>query len=365
MSKQNVTTIRQPYKALPPTHTPFAKAVVDTPVSVEVLLDIVRRPRFADSEGELYVIEKYIKTLPGIQMDTFGNFWLLLSQADGTEPTTLFSAHCDTVHKAKATGTYKLNLRDTLLTVKDGGVLGADDGTGIWIMLNLIKAKVPGLYIFHREEEIGGNGSDFIAKNYARILDKYDRAIAFDRKGTTDIITHQGGERCCSDAFAEAFANQLNETPGFKFAGDDTGSFTDTKNYTKLIPECTNLAIGYYDQHTLHETQDLSFATRLVNRLIAVDWNDLPTVRDKTVVEDSWADWANYKWSGSAKGYDNNTYTPAAKREISAETEDLECMCDLLLDYPAEAAQILRDLGYDSYDLENAISNYKGPEYHA
>ena len=361
MSKQTVTTttgIRQPYvKYVPLPEPAFAKETVSTPVSVEVLFDILRRPRFADSDGELYVIENYIKTLPGIQSDPFGNFWLLIQTTDGADATTLFSSHLDTVHKAKATETYKLNIRDTMLTVKDGGVLGADDGTGIWLMLNLIKAKVPGLYIFHREEEIGGNGSTFIAKNYTKILEKYNRAIAFDRKGLKDIITHQGGERCCSDEFASAFADQLNLTEGFHFAGDDTGSFTDTKNYTLLIPECTNLAVGYYDQHTMHETQDLSFATRLANRLIAVDWESLPTVRDKTIVEDQWANWADdYKTNWSSK------YSNTDKQEKSAENDNLLLMGDLVMDYPEEVAQILIDLGYDSYDLENAISNYRAPE---
>ena len=348
MSKQTVSTIRPSHK-IAPSHVAFATTTVHTPVTVEVLYDIVRRPRFADSEGELYVIENYIKTLPGVLMDEFGNYWLNIPKADGTDATTLFSSHLDTVHKAKATGTYELNIRDTMLTVKDGGVLGADDGTGIWLMLNLIKAKVPGLYIFHREEEIGGNGSTFIAENYTKILEKYNRAIAFDRKGLKDIITHQGGERCCSDEFASAFAAQLNLTEGFHFAGDDTGSFTDTKNYTLLIPECTNLAVGYYDQHTMHETQDLSFATRLANRLIAVDWESLPTVRDKTIVEDQWADWSS-------------KYSNTDKQEKSAENDNLLLMGDLVMDYPEEVAQILIDLGYDAYDLENAISNYRAPE---
>lgn len=360
MSKQTVTNIRQPYKALPPEHAAFAKGTVSTPVPTEILLDILRRPRFADSTGELYVIETYIKTLPGVQMDSFGNFWLAIAQADGSEATTLFSAHTDTVHKAKATGTYKLAARDGMLSVKGGGVLGADDGTGIWILLNLIAAKVPGLYIFHREEEIGGNGSTFIAQHYTHILEKYHRAVAFDRKGTRDIITHQGGERCCSDAFAAAFAEQLNaplgigakgETEGFAFRGDDGGSFTDTKNYTRLIPECTNLAVGYYDQHTMHETQDLSFATRLVNRLIAVDWEALPTERDKTVVEDLWADWSGYhtsRWINDSP----------ANREIDAMDPDMINMIDMIAEHPAAVAALLEQLGYDAYELERAICSY-------
>ena len=335
-----------------PTVTAFASTVVDTPISTDVLLDIVCRPRFADSQGELYVIETYIKPLPGVQVDLFGNYWLVIDRPNGSSATTLFSCHTDSVHHKKAVDTYKLAVKDNILSVAGGGVLGADDGTGIWIMLNMISERVPGLYIFHREEEIGGNGSTYIADNHALILEKYHRAVAFDRKGLSDIITHQGGERCCSDAFAEAFAEQLNETPGFKFAGDDTGSFTDTKNYTALIPECCNLSTGYYSQHSQSECQDMSFVTRLVNRLIAIDWEALPTVRDKTIVEDLWADWDN-RWSNS---YYSKGSLPH-KQEKSAEAEDLEAMCDLIMDYPMEIARAWKDRGYDAHELEHLITN--------
>jgi len=358
MSKQNVTSIKptKPFVYERPIQTAFAKDLAKTPVSTEILLDILRRPRFADSEGELYVIEKYIKTLPGVLQDKFGNFWLEILQADGSAPTTLFSAHTDTVHKAKATGTYTLAAAGGMLSVKGGGVLGADDGTGIWIMLNLIEAKVPGLYIFHREEEIGGNGSSHIAAQHAEVLDKYNRAIAFDRKGTRDIITHQGGERCCSDAFAEAFAEQLNLGTGFQFRGDDTGSFTDTKNYTSLISECTNLAVGYYDQHTTHETQDLTFVTRLVQRMVAIDWEALPTERDKTVVEDQWSLWDSYRTGG---GYNalrpNSRWLDNACDEISAEARELADMVDIVKSNPDEIAKLLQELGFDAYELEQNL----------
>lgn len=356
MSKQKVTNINKRHTFQQPAHSAFAKSLVPTPIGTATLLDILCRPRFADSEGELYVIEKYIKTLPGITSDKFGNFWLSVPKADGTQATTLFSAHTDTVHKAKATGTYKLAAAEGMLSVKDGGVLGADDGTGIWIMLNLIKAKVPGMYIFHREEEIGGNGSSFIATYHAGILEKFDRAIAFDRKGTTDIITHQGGERCCSDAFAAAFAKELNVEPGFKFAADDGGSFTDTKNYTRLIPECTNLAVGYYDQHTTHETQDLAFVTRLVSRMIAIDFESLPSERDKTVVEDMWSNWGN--WDSYSSGSSRSRWE-ADKRDVDVVSRELQDMIDLVIEYPNAAAKLLQDMGFDTYELERNIIDYE------
>lgn len=310
-----------------------------TPVSIEVLFDILRRPRFSGTAGESYVIEKYLAPLPGVQVDEYGNYYLIVTNTSPDDPvTTMFSSHTDTVHKMTATDTYKLSLKTGWLSRAGGGVLGADCGTGIWIMLNLIQAGVPGFYVFHRDEEIGGKGSSFFAEEFTALLSTMEHCIAFDRKGETDIITHQSGTRCCSEEFAEAFAGMLNLGTEFRFKGDDTGSFTDSANYTHLIPECTNLAIGYYDQHTQEECQDLTFVTHLVNKLISLDFSQLPSLRDPKVVEDKWANF-NYM--------DDYYRLPKRPGTSSKMTQ----MITAIEDYPGEVADILMTLGYTPEDL--------------
>lgn len=153
--------------------------------------------------------------------------------------------------------------------------LGADDGVGIWLMLRMISAGVEGLYIFHADEEIGGGGSRHIADETPQLLDGIVRAVAFDRKGTRSVITHQGIGRCCSDKFGQA----LGEALGMGYTIDDTGVFTDTANYTHLVPECTNVSSGYYREHTLHEHLDVTHATALANALTKVQWGELPVER--------------------------------------------------------------------------------------
>lgn len=324
----------------------FAKTLEKTPVSTEVLLDILRRPRFSGSEGELYVVNTYLRVLPGAMFDGYGNILVTVGEEP---PTTMFSSHTDTVHKAKATGTYKLAGKNGWLTVKGGGVLGADCGTGIWIMLNLIAAKVPGLYVFHRDEEIGGGGSSFIAKHHPGLMEGIKHCIAFDRKATSHVITHQGGSRCCSDAFAEAFAGQLNGLiPGAEFEGNDGGSFTDSANYTHLIPECTNLSVGYYDQHTQQECQDLPFATRLVNALIRVDYTALPAERDPNAVEeDDWNWYRNYRGDSATDTFSVNSLSRAG--------DPFMRMVDMISEYPSEIADMLEQLGYDADTLEAVL----------
>lgn len=344
-----------------PTH---AEKSVQTPVPVEVLLDILRRPRFSGSVGEDYVIDKYLLTLPGVQEDGYGNIWLTVLDADDELPRTMFSSHTDTVHKAKATDTYKLSLNKCWLSVAGSGVLGADCGTGIWIMLNMIKAKVPGYYVFHRDEEIGGKGSSYIATHLSTLLEgRIDHCIAFDRKGVTDVITHQGFSRCCSDTFAQAFAQQLNMGTGMAFAPDDSGTFTDSANYTHLIPECTNLAIGYYDQHTQQECQDLSFVTALVMKLINIDYTQLPVERDPAVEEElDDSHWGNYfgKRYGSYDYLDDldDLDNPLAKTPKGQSLpHSFEKMSNLVETYPGACADILEQMGFDLDGLATELEN--------
>ena len=347
----------------------FAETAIKTPVSVEVLFDILRRPRFAGTAGEQYVIDTYIATLPGVIEDEFGNFWVTVTKPDGSTPTSVFSSHTDTVHKAKATEQYKLSIKKAWVEVKGGGVLGADCGTGIWLMLNMIKAQVPGIYLFHREEEIGGGGSSFIANGpLGKVFTTLgiQRCIAFDRKDVNHVITHQGGTRCCSDTFAQALADALNAGSGMTFDLNDGGSFTDSANYTDLIGECTNLSVGYYDQHTQSECQDLSFATRLVVQLTKVDWEGLPTARapgEEDPDDNLWKNWASAYRAPSAAVYDkyNDYYDADRDSPIRQAREaglisparhlkhDFDAMSELIAAYPDEVADLIEQLGYD-YD---------------
>lgn len=225
--------------------------------------------------------------------------------ADGKASTTLFSCHIDTVDDMASSsssavvpidkgGSAQEKLRvktlnydpikgiiglDNSSTV--GTCLGADDGVGVWIMLNMIKAKVPGGYIFHTGEECGGIGSRAVLSANLQLLKKYEVAVAFDRPRCNEVITHQGGSECASDKFARALCAQLN-THGFDYKPSNGGTFTDTKVYRGVIAECTNLGVGYVSQHGRNETLDYGHAFALMEAACKLDWNSLPVDRDPT-----------------------------------------------------------------------------------
>lgn len=218
---------------------------------------------------------------------------LVLEVGEGSR--TLFSSHLDTVHRTDGRQILRFDEETQIFSVpvKGGEVLGADDGAGIWLMLEMIDAKVPGVFVCHYGEEKGGIGSSGMAEEYPEFLKQFDRAVAFDRRGSSSVITHQGWGRCCSDNFAEALCDALNNTGVVMYQPDNTGVFTDTANYTALIPECTNLSCGYLNEHTAMETLDFGFLKDMREALIKVDWESLPVEREAKQETYSWAVSAN------------------------------------------------------------------------
>lgn len=191
---------------------------------------------------------------------------------------TLFTSHLDSVHRSEG---YNMMECDGKWLRAKGDVLGADDAAGVAVMAYMIEQKVPGYYIFFRQEECGGIGSKWLADNMPDLLREFKRAVAFDRAGYNEVITHQAGERCCSDEFALALSKQLtNDDMTLAYAPSDGGVYTDTAEFTYLIPECTNLSIGYFAQHSNKECLDVDFLELLADQLVRVKWEDLPTELD-------------------------------------------------------------------------------------
>ena len=217
----------------------------------------------------------------GAWLDVAGN--LHVDNRTHSGHKTLFVAHVDTVHRK--TGANKIRKTKTVWYA-DGAALGADDGVGCALLMHLLHAGVPGYYVFTQAEEVGGIGAKHLAHNYPQLLAEFDRAIAFDRRGTDSVISHQGWGRCCSDMFAQGLADALNNTEdSFMYSPDDTGVYTDTAEFVDIIPECTNISCGYDHEHSDREQLDIVHFDRLAAAVLEIDWDGLPTERDPSIVE--------------------------------------------------------------------------------
>jgi hypothetical protein len=217
---------------------------------------------------------------------------------------TLFIAHVDTVHKE--TGANKI--RKTASTwYADGAALGADDGAGVALLMHMMHHNIHGYYIFSQGEECGGIGAKHLEKNHADLLKQFDRAIAFDRRGTDSIISHQGWGRCASDTFCQALADELNlHDENLMYTPDDTGVYTDTAEFVDIIPECTNISVGYDHEHSQQECLNIHHYELLSQAVLAVQWDKLPTDRDPTVPEYKQTKYDTAWWS-SYGVYDDAT----------------------------------------------------------
>ncbi len=266
---------------------------------INKLLSMLTYKRPHGSETEQEFIDQFIMPLAGhanVQThycDTAGNIYV----STDTTSNTLFTAHVDTVHNkdGRQVVTCDRNINIAYLGDETSNCLGADDTAGMWLMLEMIDAGVPGTYVFFRGEERGGIGSRHAAQHNAEFFAGFDRAVAFDRRGTGDVITHQAGGRCCSDVFADALANQLT-AHNVTYAPCSGGVFTDTANLTGLIGECTNLSCGYDSEHSAHESLDVEHLLHMLDALINVNWEYLPTARKPGDVDP--ADYS-YNYGGS------------------------------------------------------------------
>jgi hypothetical protein len=251
------------------------------------------RPAFTRWDNKF--VMRFIKPL-GVRFDGCGNAILDIGNKP---PTIIWSSHTDTVHS-------DMGLQDVTLTDKNilklhkkskSNCLGADDTVGVWLMMEMIRNQIPGRYIFHRSEERGCVGSNWILKNTPELLDGIRAAIAFDRRGTSDIIHTQRNSRCASYKFCESFAKELNKS-GLKFSSA-YGVYTDTAVYMEKIPECSNISVGYEGQHGSHESTDLNFALDLRDVLLNLDMTKVDIDRDPTVKYQT----NHYHGGGNYQGY--------------------------------------------------------------
>lgn len=265
----------------------------------------------------------------------------------------LFSSHTDTVHDRD--GSNEIRMDDfghitawrKYLDCDENGtqekikrdVLGADDAAGIYIMLRMIEESIPGTYVFHADEEIGCVGSRKLA-DIPYSIDGYDleedftHAIAFDRKGTNHLIWKQISERMCSDECVDELMDRLNLGTILDYRSVE-GMVTDTAMYGDLVPECINLSVGYYNEHTDEEYLDFVHVENLIEVILSPErdvFHKLPAVR---------VPWLDQEAIDIQKEYD------------IVRPETIAHLCHT---HPDAIAHLLETFGYDYPELFSVLN---------
>jgi len=245
----------------------------------QFLFNTLAWKRGSSSKGEDLYVEKclipYLSFLAKKQnaevlQDDFGNLFVQV----GEHNSILFTAHTDTVeHADVGRNILEIDRKNTTVSVKGGGILGADDGGGLYILTEMIKQGVRGTYAFFREEEWGGLGSKYYVDNFKDEASSFNLVVSFDRKGTDDVIISQ----CYEQTASETLVEELEESLMFNFTlGDRDGIFTDSYSFIDVVPECTNISIGYEDAHSKKENLNYGFLKTLAKMCCwSVQWENL------------------------------------------------------------------------------------------
>jgi hypothetical protein len=238
--------------------------------------------------------DEVLEFLPDLKKDQVGNYYKIIGEG---KQKTMFTCHLDTADRdQKVTRLFECNGRvveegysfrliktgtgDEHIYTDGASILGADDKAGTAVMLYMMSHNVPGIYYFFIGEERGGIGSNALSAIYDKVdfLSEVKHCVSFDRRRTTSVITHQLGRQCCSNEFGQALCDEYNKN-GLDLSLDTTGVYTDSASLMEDIAECTNISVGYYNEHRGNEMLNISHLIRLAEASVKVNWNELPVKR--------------------------------------------------------------------------------------
>ena len=147
-------------------------------------------------------------------------------------------AHLDTVHRFEPKlETIYYDQEKHVMWSPNG--IGGDDRCGVFIILNIIMSGLKPHILFTWDEEIGGHGAKFAAKN---MNPDVDFLIQFDRRGSKQSVYY---DLDCPDF--EAYINSF----GFE---TNYGTYTDICEIAPIWGcAAVNLSAGYDNEHTSSE----------------------------------------------------------------------------------------------------------------
>ena len=220
-----------------------------------------------------------LKYLPEeLVRDNYGNYYLIIEGDD----TTMFTSHLDTadsVQKKVKHVFYTDDNGDEFVRTDGTSILGADDKSGVTIMLYMISKAIPGIYYFFVGEECGMVGSgklkrEIMGNSFRNLphLENVNKCVSFDRRYYNSIITRQLGKTSCSDDFADYLISEYDKN-NMNMVKDDRGIYTDSAAFIDIFDNCTNISVGYSNEHTASEKQNLTFLEKIAKASCNVNWS--------------------------------------------------------------------------------------------
>jgi len=235
--------------------------------------------------GKESTLEKYLPS--GYRKDDIGNYYYRIGNP--TESKTLFTTHLDTYSKDYEKVNHVIDDKDPyIIRTDETTILGGDNKLGCCILISMIKDNIPGTYYFFIGEEpilsggLYGSSEALESENLRsfNFFKQFDRCIAFDRKGYGSIVVRQMGRMCCSPEFAKEIAKEF-DIKGIKWDSEKGfGYYTDTAVFMDVIPECTNISAGGFNEHFKTEWVNLNYTYNVYLAAKELDWESLPVKRE-------------------------------------------------------------------------------------
>jgi hypothetical protein len=224
------------------------------------------------------LLEKYLPS--GFKRDKVGNYFYQIGSSE-----TLFTTHLDTYSRNYEKVNHVIDESDPFVIRTDGTtILGGDNKLGCSILIGMIQNNIPGTYFFFLGEEpiISGGvwGSTLALKSDPDFFKSFKRCIAFDRRGFGSVVIRQMGRMSSSEDFVNSVAGEL--TKFGKIVHDKDGKYgyyTDTAVFMDVIPECSNISAGGFNEHHKDEWVDLNYTYSVYQTALQIDWESLPVKR--------------------------------------------------------------------------------------
>lgn len=225
---------------------------------------LAERPPGKEQEA-ISLILNYCKNIQNLtyKLDSENNLFIT-KNTNNQKYVSCIIAHMDSIITHKG---------ERLISIRNGEIrgfqksdhtqcsLGADDGIGICIVLQLLNELEDIKVIFTTQEEIGGIGA-YTACYNKDFFKNINFFIQADRRGNSDLITDTNGIKSGSIDFISDISD-LSEKYGYK---ENMGTFTDVGIFSEEFKlSGVNISCGYRDEHQRVEYTIIQDAENCLN----------------------------------------------------------------------------------------------------
>lgn len=225
---------------------------------------LAERPPGKEQEA-ISLILNYCKNIQNLtyKLDSENNLFIT-KNTNNQKYVSCIIAHMDSIITHKG---------ERLISIRNGEIrgfqksdhtqcsLGADDGIGICIALQLLNELEDIKVIFTTQEEIGGIGA-YTACYNKDFFKNINFFIQADRRGNSDLITDTNGIKSGSIDFISDISD-LSEKYGYK---ENMGTFTDVGIFSEEFKlSGVNISCGYRDEHQRVEYTIIQDAENCLN----------------------------------------------------------------------------------------------------